>query len=325
MIRPALPDAADRLLHETAGPYVVLGAHSRDRAGLPTVWEVRTGDGRRLFAKQLKNELMHRRETAAHRGLVPALGPGRAPVLLAEDTRSRLVVTTALPGTPAVKAALGPAEEREVYRQAGLLAARIHAHPAIGGVVGERLPWGRERERALDRAREARLPAEDIEVLAEATRVEPPHTSPAACHGDFGPRNWLVHREDGGRLTVGVVDFERSQVKEPVRRDLMRVVFQLTPRRPDLRAASRSPRGVPRRLRARADARGVGGVPGLGGDRLPRRLALGPRPPPRRGDPGLRPHRSGPAAPSRACRPKPPVRRTSLEVAPWRAFAKRWP
>ncbi|MEV6211563.1 aminoglycoside phosphotransferase family protein [Kitasatospora sp. NPDC051914] len=237
MTPPTLPDDADRLLREATGPCELLGVRSRDRAGRPTVWEVRAGDGSRLFAKRHKNGLMHRRETAAYRHLVPVLGPGRAPTLLAADARSLLVVTTALPGSPAVKAALGPVEEREVYRQAGLLAARIHAHPTSGGVVGERLPWSRERERALDRACDAQLCDEDIAALAEATRAEPPHTAPARCHGDFGPRNWIVQRHGDGRLSVGVVDFERSQIEEPVRRDLMRVMLQLTPHRPDLRTA----------------------------------------------------------------------------------------
>ncbi|MGW4895148.1 phosphotransferase family protein [Kitasatospora sp. NPDC004240] len=236
MTAPVLPEDADRLLRGAAGPYEPLGVRSRDRTGRPAVWEVRADDGSRLFAKRHKNALMHRRETTAYRHLAPALGPGRAPTLLAADARSLLIVTTALPGTPAIKATLDPAEEREVYRQAGLLAAHIHAHPASDGVVGERLPWDQERGRALDRARDARLSAEDIAVLAEATRAEPPHTAPVSCHGDFGPRNWLVHRR-GDELVVGVIDFERSQVEEPVRRDLMRVMLQQTPHRPDLRTA----------------------------------------------------------------------------------------
>ncbi len=123
-----------------------------------------------------------------------------------------------------------------MYRQAGQLAATIHAHPTVGAPVGEQLPWGEERERALDRARDARLAPMDIEVLAEATRTEPPSAEPAYCHGDFGPRNWIVRR-DRGRLVLGVIDFERSQVEAPARRDLMRVTLQLTPHRPDLRAA----------------------------------------------------------------------------------------
>ncbi|MEU9074408.1 aminoglycoside phosphotransferase family protein [Kitasatospora sp. NPDC048538] len=236
MTTPALPDDADRLLRRTAGSYEVLGVRSRDRSGRPVVWEVRAGDGRRLFAKRHKNPLMHRRETTAYRHLAPALGPGRAPLLLAEDTTSLLAVATALPGTPAITTALAPAEEREVYRQAGMLAARIHAHPVSDGVIGEQLPWSQERERALARARDAQLSDEDIQVLADATFAEPPHTAPATCHGDFGPRNWLVHRQ-GNNLIVGVIDFERSQVEEPVRRDLMRVTLQLTPHRPDLRRA----------------------------------------------------------------------------------------
>ncbi|MFJ8628167.1 phosphotransferase family protein [Kitasatospora sp. NPDC093550] len=237
MSAPTVPDDVDHLLRATVGPCHLLGTRSRSRAGDPVVWEVADPDGRRLFAKRHKNALMHRRETTAYRHLAPALGPGRAPMLLAEDCLSLLVVTAALPGTPVVRTALTDAEEREVYRQAGQLAARVHAQPVSGIVAGEQLPWGQERERALSRAREARLSVEDIDVLAEATRTEPPHTPLTTCHGDFGPRNWLVDRDTNGQLAVGVIDFERSQVEEPVRRDLMRVMLQLTPHRPDLRAA----------------------------------------------------------------------------------------
>ncbi|MEV8100495.1 aminoglycoside phosphotransferase family protein [Streptomyces sp. TLI_235] len=149
---------------------------------------------------------------------------------------SLLIITTALPGTPAITTTLTETEEREVYQQAGQLAARIHAQPVNGGPIGEQLPWGQERERALARARDARLPEADIAVLAEVTRTEPPPTTPAYCHGDFGPRNWILRR-DGSQPVVSVIDFERSQIEEPVRRDLMRVMLQLTPHRPDLREA----------------------------------------------------------------------------------------
>ncbi|MFF2658175.1 aminoglycoside phosphotransferase family protein [Kitasatospora sp. NPDC058032] len=236
MTDPRLPQDAELLLRETAGRYELLGVRSFDRAGHPRVWEVADAHGRRLFAKRHKNALMHERETAAYRLLVPALGEGRAPSLLAADASSLLVVTTALPGTSVISAALTATEEREVYRQAGRLLAAVHAQPTAGAPVGEHLSWAQERARALARARDARLPDEDIEVLADATRTEPPPTALAYCHGDFGPRNWIMRR-DGDRLTLGLIDFERSHVEAPARRDLMRVTLQLTPHRPDLRAA----------------------------------------------------------------------------------------
>ncbi|MFD0274119.1 phosphotransferase family protein [Kitasatospora sp. NPDC127111] len=230
------PHRVDRLLRGTAGAYALLGVRSRDRAGHPSVWEAVDVRGHRLFAKRHKNALMHERETTAYRLLAPALGGGRTPALLAEDTRSLLVVTSALPGTPVISTALTCAEEQEVYQHAGRLLATIHAQSTTGAPAGEHLPWARERERALARARDARLSDEDIEVLAEATRAEPPPTVLAYCHGDFGPRNWLVRR-DGDRLMLGLIDFERSHVEAPARRDLMRITLQLTPHRPDLRAA----------------------------------------------------------------------------------------
>ncbi|MFJ9460834.1 phosphotransferase [Kitasatospora sp. NPDC101447] len=92
-------------------------------------------------------------------------------------------------GTPVISTALTAAEERELYRQAERLLAALHTQPTTGAPVGEYLPWGQERARALARARDARLADEDIEVLAEATRAEPPPTALAYCHGDFDPRN----------------------------------------------------------------------------------------------------------------------------------------
>ncbi|MFG2846342.1 aminoglycoside phosphotransferase family protein [Kitasatospora sp. NPDC048296] len=253
MSAAVVPEDVDRLVRETAGRYELVGVRSFARAGHPVVWEVADEGGRGLFAKRHKNALMHRRETTAYRILAPALGVGLAPDLLAENARSLLVITTALAGTPVIKAALTAAEEREVYRQAGRLAAVIHAHPTADAPVGGRLPWAEERERALARARDAQLTEEDIEVLAEATRAEPPITPLAYCHGDFGPRNWILRREgnDGG-LTLGLIDFERSQADEPVRRDLMRVMLQLTPHRADLRAAFTA--GYGRELTARERA-----------------------------------------------------------------------
>ncbi|MFD8321216.1 aminoglycoside phosphotransferase family protein [Kitasatospora purpeofusca] len=231
-----VPADVDRLLRVAAGRYELLGVRSLSRTGRPAVWEVVGADGNRLFAKRHRNPLMHERETAAYRLLAPALGGGRAPSLLAEDTRALLVITSALSGTPVAGTDLTATEEREVYRQAGQLAAVVHAQPTAGAPVGESLTWAHERSRALTRAHDARLPAEDIAVLAEATRHEPPRTALAYCHGDFGPRNWIVRR-DGARLALGVIDFERSHVEAPARRDLMRLTLQLTPRRPDLRAA----------------------------------------------------------------------------------------
>ncbi|MFJ6619622.1 aminoglycoside phosphotransferase family protein [Kitasatospora sp. NPDC091335] len=248
MSAAVVPEDVDRLLRATAGRYELVGVRSFARAGHPVVWEVADEGGRRLFAKRHKNALMHRRETTAYRILAPALGAGRAPDLLAEDARPLLVITTALAGTPVIKAALTAAEEQEVYRQAGQLAALIHPHPTATAPVVDRLPWAEERERALARARDAQLTQEDVEVLAQATRTEPPSTPLAYCHGDFGPRNWIVRR-DGARLTLGLIDFERSQAEEPARRDLMRVMLQLTPRRADLRAAFTA--GYGRELTAR--------------------------------------------------------------------------
>ncbi|MGK4585351.1 hypothetical protein [Kitasatospora sp. HPMI-4] len=192
MTGPALPEDADRLLRGAAGSYELVGVRSRDRSGRPAVWEVRTDGGQRLFAKRHKNELMHRRETAAYRHLAPALGPDRAPTLLAEDARSLLVVTTPLPGTPAIEAALSPAEEREVYRQAGHLGdssadagddgregEQACAERSHGGVASDHLP-------GVMAAQVAQQGRAEEEAGRPEQSEEPRH--PVLCRTSWQPR-----------------------------------------------------------------------------------------------------------------------------------------
>ncbi len=124
----------------------------------------------------------------------------------------------------------------ETYRQAGEIAARIHTHPLPAGPPPERSDWTGERKRALVLARGLGLPREDLDALADATRNPPPPPPATRCHGGFGPRNWIAQPEpDGPRIAV--IDFERSCVEEPVRRDLMRILYQITPGDPALRTA----------------------------------------------------------------------------------------
>jgi hypothetical protein len=66
----------------------------------------------------------------------PALGPGRAPVLLAADPALRAILVTALPGRPVHELEVPADTEAEIHRQAGMLLRRLHdaldpppAHP----------------------------------------------------------------------------------------------------------------------------------------------------------------------------------------------------
>ncbi|KQV20831.1 hypothetical protein ASE03_12985 [Kitasatospora sp. Root187] len=232
-----MPAALERLLHHAAiGPCTVLGTHYSGRTGEPVVWELQDRYGRRVFGKTYREQLPFAREVTAYTNLLTTLGPGRAPQLLGHDESARLIVTTALPGTPLRHFRLEPELEAEAYRQAGHLAAQLHSQPLPPDPVPERQPWAEQRAEALATARELRLPAEDVELLADAMEFEPPRLPPAVCHGGFGPRNWIVQL-DGGVLRLGLIDFERTGVSEGARHDLMRLLFQLTPERPELRQA----------------------------------------------------------------------------------------
>ncbi|MFC8449163.1 aminoglycoside phosphotransferase family protein [Kitasatospora sp. NPDC057223] len=231
-----LPPNVERLLLAVVGRRAVLAVHVLSRAGEPVVWEVQDNGGARWFAKRHQNALMHRREVDGYRMLAPALGPGRAPRLRGQDPDGLLIVTDALAGASVRTASLARPALVEAYRQAGEIAARIHTHPLPSGPAPKRSDWAEERKRALALARGLGLPGEDLDALADATRTPPPQLPLAWCHGDFGPRNWIAQPgPDGPRIAV--IDFERSCVEEPVRRDLMRILYQITPGDPGLRAA----------------------------------------------------------------------------------------
>lgn len=180
--------------------------------GRRRVWEIENLTGQRWFAKRHWNELPYQRETRAYDEFVPALGQRRAPWIADRDPDARLIVTRGLKGEPLSKVQLSGVQELEVFRQAGVLAARLHAltaAPAPGPAPSTPLR-PQQRAKALDMAMDL-------------------------GHGDFGPRNWIVHQRVELRLQL--IDFERTTAEEPVRHDLMRIVYQVTARRPALAEA----------------------------------------------------------------------------------------
>ncbi|RTL71034.1 MAG: aminoglycoside phosphotransferase family protein [Pseudonocardiaceae bacterium] len=179
------------------------------------------------------------RELRAHREW---LGPwhGSAPELLHGDADAKLLVTGYLPG----ELVEGRPEETDpgTYRQAGRLLARLHEQACTVDHGYER----RMRERSLghldsshriDPELTARLRAE-----VASWRDEPATLVPT--HGDWQPRNWLVH--DG---VVAVIDLGRADLR-PAHTDLCRLEVQQFRGRPDLDAAfvdgyGRDPRTQP--------------------------------------------------------------------------------
>lgn len=168
------------------------------------------------------------RELRAHREwLAPWTSRGRAPALLHGDDEALLVVTRHLPGHLVEGAR--EAEQPDVFRQAGALLAQLHGQLAVSDGDYEvrenrkMISW-LDREHRIEPAVEARLRTEIESWPTPAATVVP-------THGDWQPRNWLVH--DG---TVSVIDLGRADLR-PAYTDLARLAAQDFARDPGLEAA----------------------------------------------------------------------------------------
>ncbi|GIE76710.1 hypothetical protein Aph02nite_26600 [Actinoplanes philippinensis] len=170
-------------------------------------------DGRRLILKAGGATDHHiARELRAHREwLTPWTDRGRAPSLVHGDAEAKLLVTTYLPGE------LVTAPSPGVFRQAGELLALLHSRPC-GADDYER----RENAKCLtlldgphrvDPATERRLRTLLAGWPAAAEPVVP-------THGDWQPRNWLVHEG-----VVSIIDFGRAALR-PAYTDLSRLQAQ---------------------------------------------------------------------------------------------------
>ena len=168
------------------------------------------------------------RELHAHRNwLRPWTERGRAPTLVHGDTDARILVTRYLPG----ELVLGTrqAEQPHVHRQAGELLALLHAQTAVVDDDHER----RENDRALAwLGRPHRIAADVVRRLrAEIADWPTPPAVLVPTHGDWQPRNWLVHHG-----VVSIIDFGRAALR-PALTDLARLAVQEFRGDPRLEAA----------------------------------------------------------------------------------------
>lgn len=168
------------------------------------------------------------RELHAHlRWLRPWTSAGRAPVLEHGDAAAKLLVTSYLPG----RLVLGSdhADEPTTYRQAGELLAQFHAQAVVADDEYER----RENDKALAwLSGPHRIAAPAVAMLRAQIASWP--TPPAALtptHGDWQPRNWLIH--DG---IVSVIDFGRAAMR-PALTDFVRLAARDFRRDPSLESA----------------------------------------------------------------------------------------
>lgn len=170
-----------------------------------------------------------RRELRAHREwLDPWVRTGHAPQILHADADAKLLVTKFLPGTLVEG---DPAQEDpETYRQAGELLARFHAQQ-----VEASTDWNSQlAHRALGWfERPHRIDAESVTALrAEIDSwTRQGEVALVPTHGDWQPRNWLIHQGE-----VRVIDFGRADLRPRVE-DFARLARQDFARDPQLEEA----------------------------------------------------------------------------------------
>ena len=168
------------------------------------------------------------REIRAHREwLAPWTSRGRAPAALHADVGARLLVTRHLPG--GLVEGTPYAESADTFRQAGVLAL-LHAQPGVIDDDYER----RETAKSLTWLGKPHRIAPDVEQRLRDLVTSWNTTTPTTLvptHGDWQPRNWLIH--DG---TLSVIDFGRADLR-PAATDFVRLAVQDFRRDPSLEAA----------------------------------------------------------------------------------------
>ena len=208
-------DARQRSLVEEWLPGSAVEAHLGWGLIATTVLRVRAADGGLCVVKAGGPADHHiAREIRAHRSwLGPWVLAGRAPTLLHHDVDAKVLVTRWLPG----RLVLGDpaADDPATYVQAGRLLAELH------GVAAHPDPGFEERENARMRrwlASAHRIARADVARLAAMVDGWPrPPALLVPTHGDWQPRNWLVH--DG---EVRAIDLGRADLR-PAATDLARL------------------------------------------------------------------------------------------------------
>jgi hypothetical protein len=193
-----------------------------------TVLEM-THAGSRFIVKAGGGDDYHiRREIHAHLNwLFPWTSRGRAPALAHSNAAAKLLVTSYLPG----ELVLGSehASAPATYWQAGTLLALFHAQAAVTDDDYERC----ENEKSLAwLGGPHRIAPSAVERLQARIAAWPtPSATLVPTHGDWQPRNWLVHSG-----IVSVIDFGRAAMR-PAMTDFARLAAQDFGRDPELEAA----------------------------------------------------------------------------------------
>jgi Ser/Thr protein kinase RdoA (MazF antagonist) len=127
------------------------------------------------------------------------------------DVEAKLLVTTYLPGV------LVTATSPEIFRQAGELLALLHGQP--GGVDDYEARENAKCLKLLD-GRHRIAPATVRRLRAVITGWPTPATPVVPTHGDWQPRNWLIHEG-----VVSIIDLGRAALR-PAYTDFSRLAAQ---------------------------------------------------------------------------------------------------
>lgn len=230
-----IPARIEDLITTVAGTFELVAEHSWPGPDRPRVWEVRGSDGQRRFVKRHAGPKGHRREVEAYQRWTHCLGAGRAPTLVAADTKALAIVITPVAGRSVRSHPLDGKEQLEAYQQAGYLLALLHSAPtgtASPTAEGED-EWAAAVEKMLTDAA-LYLPADVGLMLRNLTRERPAGLPAHVTHADYQPRNWLW---ESTTRTLRLIDFERTCVEPAAKRDFPRLELRILSANRKLRTA----------------------------------------------------------------------------------------
>lgn len=193
-----------------------------------TVLEV-SHDGTRYVVKAGDENDHHlARELRAHRlWLDPWCSQGRAPQLLRADDEAKLLLRQCLPG----ELVQGGPEEHvpDTYLQAGALLATLHGQLGVKDAEFE----SQANQKTLAWLDGPHRMAPDIvsRLRTEIASWPSPPVTLVPTHGDWQPRNWLLHNG-----IVSVIDFGRADLR-PAVTDFARLAAQQFLAHPDCEVA----------------------------------------------------------------------------------------
>jgi hypothetical protein len=222
-----LSERQRELLGEWLPGAEVVRDHSWGLVGTTVLEVLQTGERFVVKAGDARDRHLAREIRAHERWLGVWSSVGRAPELVRADAEAKLLVTRFLPGVLVLRTEW---EFRgETYRQAGELLREFHRQSASTDDGFE----ARSKERVLDWLdRPHSIDPNSVSRLRdEIAGWTTPSSVVVPTHGDWQPRNWLVHEG-----VVSVIDFGRTDVR-PALTDFARLVAQQWRGRPDLEDA----------------------------------------------------------------------------------------